>query len=135
MSQTQLKTKPVAQIGEEIGLELGNQMVKAFAVANPNDVQSYIIGRNIIDQILAQPGCVGIKFYCAINEKGEKTFVYVGLDLNGKAILQFSAVNNVGTLQIEKGIVADRIGTGTGTGTKPNGRPSIAADDFEWEID
>ncbi len=136
MSQTQLKTKPVAEVGEEIGLELGNQMVKAFAVANPNEVRSYTIGRNIIDQILAQPGCVGIKFFNAINEKGEKTLVYVGIDQNGKSILQFSVVSNVGTLQNEKGIVADRIKPGTGNGY-PGTRPAIGidADDFEWEVD
>jgi len=133
MSQTQLKTKPVAQIGEEIGLELGNQMVKAYGVANSNDVRSYTIGRNIIDQILAQPGCVGIKFYNAINEKGEKTLVYVGIDQNGKSILQFSFVSNVGTLQTEKGIVADR--ARTGNGTNPGPKIGIDADDFEWDID
>ena len=133
MSQTQLKTKPVAQIGEEIGLELGNQMVKAFAVANPNEVQSYIIGRNIIDQILAQPGCVGIKFFNAINEKGEKTLVYLGIDQFGKTIVRYSSVNKVGSIQTQNAIVADRSGNGTG---KPNGRPlGTEADDFEWEID
>ena len=132
MMQTQLKTKPVAEIGEDIGLELGNQLVKAFAVANPNEVQSYTIGRNIIDQILAQPGCVGIRFYNAVNEKGEKTLVYLWIDQNGKTILQFSTVTHLGTLQTEKAIVADRI--------KPDCRPGgpktgIDADDFEWEID
>jgi len=133
--QTQLKTKPVAEIGEEIGLELGNQMVKAFAVANPNEVQSYTIGRNIIDQILAQPGCVGIKFYNAINEKGEKTLVYLGIDRNGRTILEFSMVNSLGALQIEKGIVADRIKPGSGgfPGTRPG--VGIDGDNFEWEID
>ena len=132
MIQTQLKTKPVAEIGEEIGLELGYQMVKAFAVANPNEVQSYTIGRNIIDQILAQPGCVGIKFHNAINEKGEKTLVYLGIDQNGKTILQYSTVTSLGTLQTEKAIVADRADP-----NRPGSRPrtGIAADDFEWEID
>ncbi len=109
MIQTQLKTKPVAEIGEDIGLELGNQMVKAFAVANPNEVRSYTIGRNIIDQILAQPGCVGIKFYNAINEKGEKTLVYLGIDQSGKTILQHTSVNRFRiTSATEKGIIADR---------------------------
>jgi len=133
MMQTQLKTKPVAEIGEDIGLELGNQLVKAFAVANPNEVQSYTIGRNIIDQILAQPGCVGIRFYNAINENGEKTLVYLGIDQSGKAIIQLTSVNRLGSIQTEKGIIADRA-------KPPDARPSgpktgIDADDFEWQID
>ena len=132
MSQTQLKTKPVAEIGEEIGLELGNQMVKAFAVANPNEIPFHTIGRNIIDQILAQPGCVGIKFYNATNEKGENTLVYVGLDQNGRSILQLTTVNAAGVLQNEKGIVADRAPR---PGSNPFPRTDIDTDDFEWTID
>ncbi|MBL0136559.1 MAG: hypothetical protein IPP79_22550 [Chitinophagaceae bacterium] len=72
MTQTKLSIRKVAAIGEEIGLELGTQMVKGYQEANPSDVHSYLIGREIIDQILAQPGCVGIKFFNAYNEIGEK---------------------------------------------------------------
>jgi hypothetical protein len=109
MLKNELLTKrAVATIGEEIGYELGAQMVKDYQVANPSDVHFYTIGRNIIDQILAQPGCVGIKFYNAYNETGEKTLVYIGLDSNGKTILQQSHITNDGVLRTEKGIVADR---------------------------
>lgn len=129
MTQTKLTTK-VAAIGEEIGLELGTQMVKSYQQANPSDVHSYLIGRNIIDQILAQPGCVGIQFYNAINEKGEKTLVYVGVDQAGKAILEFKVVNEAGALSNETGIVADRA-------ARPRTFPgtSIGDDDWGWSID
>ena len=109
MMQQELITKNVAAFGEEIGLELGTQMVKAYQVANPTELRSYVIGRNVIDQILAQPGCVGIKFFNAYNENGEKTLVYLGIDARGKAILQYTCVNQHGILENEKGIVADRI--------------------------
>jgi len=114
MTQTKLSSN-IASIGEEIGVELSTQMVKDYQKANPSDVRSYLIGRNIIDQILAQPGCVGIKFYNAYNEIGEKTLVYVGVDQNGKAIVEFKVVNSNGQLDSTKGIVADRI--------KPEGFP------------
>lgn len=129
MTQTKLTTK-VAAIGEEIGLELGTQMVKSYQQANPSDVHSYLIGRNIIDQILAQPGCVGIQFYNAINEKGEKTLVYVGVDQAGKAILEFKVVNEAGALSTENGIVADRV-------VRPGGTPrtNLGDDDWGWTID
>ena len=68
----ELSTKTnVAQIGEEIGLDLGTQMVKSFQESNPADVKWYMIGREIIEKILAQPGCVGLKFYNALNETGK----------------------------------------------------------------
>jgi hypothetical protein len=123
--QTKLNTKAIATIGEEIGLELGTQMVKGYQKANPSDVHSYLIGRDIIDQILAQPGCVGIKFFNALNEHGKKTLVYLGVDKNGDAILEISVVNTAGVLESEKGIVADRI-------RERNGKPSTFDEDSEW---
>ena len=127
----QTLAKPVAAVGEEIGLELGQKMVKSYQTGNPADVQFYEIGRNIIDQILAQPGCEGIRFYNACNEMGEKTLVYVGLDKYGKAIISFTTVNNEGILGVEKGIVADRIRTG---GDPPVIKTSDG-DDWNWTID
>ena len=131
MTQTKLSSK-LASIGEEIGVELGTQMVKGYQKANPSDVHSYLIGRDIIDQVLAQPGCVGIKFYNAYNEIGEKTLVYVGVDQNGKTIVEYTVVNTEGQLSSAKGIVADRIKTDTII--KPR-TASITEDDDFWAFD
>lgn len=99
----------LAQVGEEVGRELGTQMIKNYRQANPADVQWYMVGKEIIEKILMQPGCVGLKFYNAYNEEGQKTLVYVGIDQNGTAILEYSVVTPEGQLAEEKGIVADRI--------------------------
>jgi hypothetical protein len=110
MMQTELLTKrTIATIGEEITRETGAQMIKDYYQAHPTDVKSYIIGKDIINQILAQPGVAGIQFYNAINEDGQKTLVYVGLDENGKALMSYKSVNNQGILAEEKGIVADKV--------------------------
>ena len=122
--------RPVSMIGEEIGLELGKQMVTEYQAANPTDVHFYEIGRNILDQILAQPGCAGIRFYNAYNEAGEKTLVYVGLNKNGKAICEFTCINIDGALEVNKGIVADRIKTGSGDPIKTSD-----TEDWNWTID
>ena len=107
--QTNLLTKcNVATIGEEITHELGAQMVKDYGKAHPNEFKSCIIGKEILGKILAQPGCAGIQFYYAINELGQKTLVYVGLDQNGKQMVNYSVVTTDAQLQAEKGIVADR---------------------------
>ena len=106
----ELSTKTnLAQVGEEIGLELGTQMVKSYQNANPTDVKWYMIGREIIEKILAQPGCVAIKFLNAINEVGQKTLVYIGIDQNGNSILEYSVVDAQGQLNREDGIIADRV--------------------------
>jgi hypothetical protein len=127
MVKNQTLAKPVAAIGEEIGIELGQQMVLDYQASNQNDVHFYEIGRNILDQILAQPGCAGIKFYNAYNEAGEKTLVYVGLNKAGKAIFEFTCNNNEGVLETNKGIVADRIKTGSGD-------PIRTSDTEDWNI-
>ena len=107
--QTELTKRSVAQVGEAITHELGAQMITDYQAANPTDVKSYQIGRNIIDQILAQPGCAGMRFYNAYNEKGEKTLVYTGVDEFGKSIVEHVVVNAEGNLNNQKAIVADRV--------------------------
>ncbi|MEO5682967.1 MAG: hypothetical protein ABIQ88_10010 [Chitinophagaceae bacterium] len=109
MTQTELTQRPVAQIGEAITHELGAQMITDYQAANPTEVKSFQIGRNIIDQILAQPGCVGMRFYNAYNEIGEKTLVYTGVDEFGKALVEYTMVNNDGSFNKNRAIVADRI--------------------------
>lgn len=109
MMQKELLTKTLSQVGEEVGLELGTQMVKNYRESNPTDVKWYMVGREIIEKILAQPGCAALKFYNAYNEVGQKTLVYVGIDEAGKTIMEYSVVNTEGQLSKEKGIVADRI--------------------------
>lgn len=110
MEQKELLTqKDYATIGEEIGQELGAEMITSFREAHPTEVAGWTIGRNIIDEILAQPGCVAMRFYNAINEKGQKTLVYVGVDAEGKDMLKKVVVEKDGNLATRPAIVADRI--------------------------
>lgn len=107
--QNELITKrPMSEIGEEVGYEMGTEFISNYRNANPNETLSYVIGKNIIEKILAQPGCEGIHFYNAINEYGKKTLVYVGIDKDGKNIFEYTAVNNEGNITNEGGIVGDR---------------------------
>ena len=125
-----VQTKPsnlTANIGEEIGFELGAQMISSYRQANSSDVISYYVGRNILEQILAQPGCVGIKFYNAYNEIGEKTLVYVGINKDGNDMINITSINAQGQLDSQKGIVADRAVVVKGTG-------SIQEDNIWWDF-
>ena len=110
MKQIELvQTKNLAEVGEDIGLSEGKQIIKAFREANPDATAGYYIVRNIIDQILAQPGCVGINFRKCLTEINEEHLVYTGVDADGKDILEFSVVISSGDIVKENGIVADRI--------------------------
>lgn len=114
--QNELITKrPVAAIGEEIGYELGAELVTKYQVANPNDTQFYTIGKNILEQIMAQPGCEGIRFYNAYNEQGEKTLVYLAVDAAGNPIKEYTLVDANGKFATRPAIIADRAGSGKGS--------------------
>jgi hypothetical protein len=106
--QKDLKSKTLAQVGEAISHELGAKMVKDFQDVLPNYTIGYYIGRNILEEILKQPACVGIRFYNAINESGTNTLVYVGIDDSGNILTKYTYVNSTGKLKKEQGIVADR---------------------------
>jgi hypothetical protein len=97
-------------VGEQITHELAAKMVKNHHDTHTIDESnSYYIGKNIIDQMLAQPGCVGIRFFDAINEEGKKTLVYVGIDAKGKSILEYTTVNDHGKLAVVEGMSADKV--------------------------
>ena len=105
--QTQIQT-PIAQIGEHVGIELGTKLVKDYFDAYPEQAYGHVIGRAIMDKILAQPGCEGIVVYPALNESGNKTLVYAGIDAKGKAIIQIPIVQTDGVIRYEDGVVGDR---------------------------
>ena len=102
-----LDTKSLAEVGEDIGLAEGTKLVNAFREANPDATPGYYIGRNILDQILNQPGCVGINFKKCLSEN-EEHLVYTAVDADGKDILSYSLVTSTGDIVKENGIVADK---------------------------
>jgi hypothetical protein len=113
MVQKELLTKKdYAAVGGEISMETAIEFTKAYAEAHPNENLSYHLGRNIIEQILAQPGCVGMRFYYGYNNEGQKTLVYVGLDANGNDLVKQTMVTENGVMMSEQGVVADLIGLG-----------------------
>jgi hypothetical protein len=106
-----IKEQGTKKIGEEIDHELGAKFVKNFQDACPGEKTAYIIGREILDKILAQPDCAGIKYFNAIDEYGNKTLVYVGIDEKGEIISEYTSVSDKGHMENSKGIVADRAGS------------------------
>jgi hypothetical protein len=96
-----------AGVGEHIGYELGAKMVKDYC-DKFQESGAQFVGRNIIEQILAQPGCIGIKIFKALNESGEKTYVLTGVNQEGHEMFEITTVAPTGEINKTEGIVADK---------------------------
>src|SRR5258705_8093245 len=48
-----------------------------------HEVRAHFFGKEILTNILSQPGCAGIRFYHAIDDNSQKTLVLVGADEKG----------------------------------------------------
>ncbi|MEO6638928.1 MAG: hypothetical protein ABIN25_11660, partial [Ginsengibacter sp.] len=105
---TLVETANLTEVGENIGLAAGIELVNAFKAANPTATPGYYIGRNILEQILAQPGCVGINFRKCLTNLNEEHLVYTAVNADGKDILNYSVVTNTGDLVSQDAIVADK---------------------------
>ena len=108
MTQNTLQTRNLAQVGENIGIDEGIKLVNNFRDTNPDATPGFYIGSNIINQILNQPGCVGINFRKCLSEINEEHLVYTGVDNDGKDLLEYSVVTTTGDIVRYDGIVADK---------------------------
>jgi hypothetical protein len=69
--------------GAFITLEEGSVMTANYRnTIQQGEVIGQFIRRDLIQDILAQTDCVGIRFYYAIDENGSKNLVCVGVDQN-----------------------------------------------------
>ena len=114
MLQKELLTKKdYSAIGEEISHDTAKEFVTAFDREFPNENKFFTMGKNILEQVLSQPGCVGMRFYNGINEKGQKTLVYVGIDADGKDLLERKVVLENGKIATVAGLTVDRNNNGS----------------------
>lgn len=65
---------------ERFPLETSAVWTANYRKANPNGIKAHFFGMNIINEILAQDGCVGIRCYYALDEKGVQQMIMVGAD-------------------------------------------------------
>jgi hypothetical protein len=77
-----------ADSGKDIGYEAGAKMVKRHFDENPDDVIAQFTGRNHFEKILSQSECVGIRTFYGLNELGIKTLIFVGVDKDGRNIIE-----------------------------------------------
>jgi hypothetical protein len=76
-----------SEIGDPIDLETARQWAGNYRDKNPDGTRGHFFGSEIIQQILSESGCVGIRIYYAFDEKGEKKLLIVGVDGEGNNLL------------------------------------------------
>lgn len=79
---TETKFNPCA--GGAIDLEVAAGWTKNYREKHPHQTISHFFGRGILEEILAQDDCVGIRFYHAYDHDGKKHLVIVGVHADGK---------------------------------------------------
>ena len=59
--------------------------VHQIAVSS-SDVIAQYFGKGIIEKIMKQPGCVGVRMYYGKHATGKSGFIFIGVDKNGRNI-------------------------------------------------
>lgn len=72
--------------GGPIALATAAAWTANFRNANPLAIKAHFFGSNIINSILAQSDCVGIRMYQAIDNTNAATIILVGVDSNAQDI-------------------------------------------------
>lgn len=68
-----------------ISLKEAKEMIQARnAGMKATELKGGVFNRKIFDKILAQKGCVAIRYYYAQTKDGKPTLVFVGVDAKGK---------------------------------------------------
>jgi len=66
--------------GKAISLEVGADLTSNYRNNNPGAQLGHFFGKDILNDILDQEGCMGIRMYYAEDDDGNKQLVIVGAD-------------------------------------------------------
>jgi hypothetical protein len=66
--------------GGEITLQEAAKMTAQYRHDYPNETLAHFFGHEILERILSQESCMGIRFYYGIDEDNKKQLVAVGVD-------------------------------------------------------
>ena len=65
---------------EEFPLDTAAEWTANYRNASPGAVKAHFIGRDLINKMLEQDGCMGLRIYYALDEKGDKQLIIFGAD-------------------------------------------------------
>ena|SRR3989338_7277742 len=73
--------------GGEISLETAADMTAAYRSANPGAIKARFFGRDILEDLMKQEGCMGLRIYYGLNEDAVSQLVVVGADADQNDML------------------------------------------------
>lgn len=73
--------------GGEITLSEGAALTEEYRRLNSGSTKAHFLGKDLINEILTQEDCMGIRIYYGLDEYGNKELVIVGADSNEDDIL------------------------------------------------
>lgn len=73
--------------GKPIPQETAAKWVENYQKISPKEIKAHFFGRDIIEKILKETSCLGIRIYYAIDDAGAKQLILVGADDNGNNLL------------------------------------------------
>ncbi|MCR9171794.1 MAG: hypothetical protein NXI10_04840 [bacterium] len=68
--------------GGSISLTAGAALTAEYRKQNPGETKGHFFGKDILQDILDQEGCMGIRMYYGLDQDGNKELVLVGADAN-----------------------------------------------------
>jgi hypothetical protein len=81
--------------GEEWDLKLAASWTKNHREKHPELAVSHFYGKEILQKILAQEGCMGIRFYHAYDHNGNKHLILAGATADGQDMLNTTAADGL----------------------------------------
>jgi hypothetical protein len=73
--------------GDPISFEIAQSWIGNYRDEHPAETEAHFFGRDILTQLLAEEGSVGIRVYYGLDENGNKQLILVGVDTNGGNLL------------------------------------------------
>ena len=76
-------------------LKQAAEWTKNFRDKSPGATVSHFFGREILEKILAQDACMGLRFYNAIDDEGKAHLIISGVAANGEDQLSVSGATKI----------------------------------------
>jgi hypothetical protein len=81
--------------GDPLSLSTAQKWTANYRSLHPNGTFAHFFGQEIINQILSEQGCIGIRIYYALDETGAKKLLLVGSTAIGENLLPRSTTLDV----------------------------------------
>ncbi len=109
------KKKKLLRFRGNEGTAMDEKVVKKWIQQHEDHhvTKAHFFGREIIEKILRQPDCVGIRIYYALDDEGQKQLILVGADEKGNNLWPSTKTNR------KKGMMGDGDGNVAGDRSAP----------------